>query len=138
MKAQLTILLIAASLLCQAHAGVKEALAAKDRGDYETARKEFQALANKGEAKAMIELSLMYHTGDGVKQDYGSRAQLPHRLNLRFIYDGLAAGFDEAHCLAHARLVTHCQLPFSQRQRCRDLRLGSGRIHQVFRGGGAR
>jgi|KBSSwiStaDraftv2_1062776.scaffolds.fasta_scaffold801393_1 TPR repeat protein len=71
MRAQLTILLIIGSLLCQAHAGVKEALAAKDRGDYETARKEFQALAEKGEAKAMIELGLMYHTGEGVKQDYG-------------------------------------------------------------------
>ena len=71
MKAQLTILLVVVSLLCQAYAGVKEGLAAKDHGDYETARKEFQALADKGEAKAMIELGLMYHTGDGVKQDYG-------------------------------------------------------------------
>ena len=71
MKTQFVIILAVASLICQAHGGVKEAFAAKERGDYETARKEFQALADKGEAKAMIELGLMYHTGDGVKQDYG-------------------------------------------------------------------
>ena len=71
MKTRFTILITAASLLCQAHAGVNEALAARDRGDYETARKEFQMLAENGEDKAMVELGLMYHTGKGVKQDYG-------------------------------------------------------------------
>ena len=71
MKTKFSILLTFVSLLCQAYGGVKEALAAKERGDYETARKEFQALAEKGADKAMIELGLMYHTGEGVKQDYG-------------------------------------------------------------------
>src|SRR3954468_19053035 len=49
---------------------VKEALDAQQRGDYETARKQFQALADKGDDKAMMELGLMYHTGEGAKQDY--------------------------------------------------------------------
>jgi TPR repeat protein len=71
MKTLFTILLTVLSLLSQAHGGVQEALAAKRTGDYETARKEFQALADKGEDKAMMELGLMYHTGEGVKQDYG-------------------------------------------------------------------
>lgn len=71
MKTQFVIVLSVASLICQAYGGVKEALAAKESGDYETARKEFQALADKGEDKAMIELGLMYHTGEGVRQDYG-------------------------------------------------------------------
>ncbi len=70
MKTKSAMVIAVASLLCQAHGGVKEALAAKESGDYETARKEFQALADKGEDKAMIELGLMYHTGEGVKQDY--------------------------------------------------------------------
>lgn len=71
MKTKFSNLLAVVTLLCQAHAGVKEALAAQERGDYETARKEFEALAEKGEDRAMIELGLMYHTGEGVKQDYG-------------------------------------------------------------------
>jgi TPR repeat protein len=71
MKTQFTALLVVLFLVYQAYGGVNEALAAKERGDYETARKEFQALAEKGEDNAMIELGLMYHTGKGVKQDYG-------------------------------------------------------------------
>jgi len=58
MKTKFSILLTVVSLLCQTYGGVKEALAAKERGDYETARKEFQALAEN-------------HTGEGVKRDYG-------------------------------------------------------------------
>ena len=70
MKTILTTLLAAVTLICQAHAGVKEAVAAQKRGDFETARKEYQALAEKGDDKAMIDLGVMYHTGEGVKQDY--------------------------------------------------------------------
>ena len=69
-RTRFALIIVATSLLCQAHGGVKEALAAQDRADYETARKEFEALAEKGEDKAMIELGVMYHTGQGVKQDY--------------------------------------------------------------------
>ena len=50
--------------------GVKEAMEAEDRGDYETARKEYQALADQGDTKAMITLGMMYHTGEGTKQEY--------------------------------------------------------------------
>lgn len=53
-----------------ARSDVKKALEAQERGDFETARKEFQELANKGDDKAMISLALMYHTGEGMKQDY--------------------------------------------------------------------
>jgi len=71
MTTKIIILIVAITLICQAHAGVKEALAAQQRGDYETARKEFEALAKEGDDRAMISLGLMYHTGEGVKQDYG-------------------------------------------------------------------
>jgi tetratricopeptide (TPR) repeat protein len=53
-----------------ARSDVEKALDAQNRGDYETARKEFQALADKGDDKAMIDLGVMYHLGEGVKQDY--------------------------------------------------------------------
>ena len=70
MKSHILLILTISAILCQAHAGLDEALAAKDSGDYETARKEFIKLAKKGDDKAMIEVALMYHTGQGVKQDY--------------------------------------------------------------------
>lgn len=70
MKTSLTVLLTLFCLLSIAQAGVKEALDAQERGDYETARKEFEALAQKGDDKAMIDLGVMYHTGEGVKLDY--------------------------------------------------------------------
>jgi hypothetical protein len=72
MKTKISVVLLAMAVICQAHAGVKEALAAQERGDHETARKEFEALANKGDDKAMISLGMMYHTGQGLKQDYGT------------------------------------------------------------------
>jgi TPR repeat protein len=71
MKALFSVFLGLASLACESSGGVKEALAAQDRGDYEIARKEFQKLADNGDPKAMMELGLMYHTGQGIKQDYG-------------------------------------------------------------------
>jgi len=70
MKTSLTVLLTVFCLISIARGGVKEALDAQKRGDYETARKEFTLLAEKGDDKAMIELGLMYHTGEGAKQDY--------------------------------------------------------------------
>jgi TPR repeat protein len=70
MKTPLLFILTIFTILCQAHAGLDEALAAQDKGDYETARKEFIKLAEKGDDKSMIEVALMYHIGQGVKQDY--------------------------------------------------------------------
>src|SRR5437763_2969770 len=70
MKKIFTILLAVATLTCQTDAGVKEALLAQKQGDFETARKEYQALAEKGDDQAMIDLGVMYHTGEGVKRDY--------------------------------------------------------------------
>lgn len=51
-------------------AGVKDGLAALDRGDYQTAHKEFLRLAEHGDDKAMVTMGVMYHEGQGVKQDY--------------------------------------------------------------------
>jgi TPR repeat protein len=51
-------------------AGVKEGITAMNNGDYKTAHKEFLLLAKKGDDKAMITIGLMYHQGQGVKQNY--------------------------------------------------------------------
>jgi len=43
---------------------------AYDRGDYETALKEFRPLAEQGLSQAQYNLGLMYAEGEGVAQDY--------------------------------------------------------------------
>ncbi len=45
------------------------------RGDYETAMKEWGALAAKGDAEAQNMLGYMYRFGEGVSQDYGQAIQ---------------------------------------------------------------
>ncbi len=70
MKTFILFSFVAACFVSVARSDVQTALDAQKRGDYETARKEFQVLADKGDDKAMINLGVMYHTGEGVKQDY--------------------------------------------------------------------
>lgn len=53
-----------------APAGVQEGLAAMKRGDYASALREFEALAEKGDSRAMITIGLWYHEGKGFPQDY--------------------------------------------------------------------
>ncbi len=50
-------------------AGWDEGNAAYDRGDYETALREFQPLAEQGDAGAQYNLGLLYRQGLGVPQD---------------------------------------------------------------------
>jgi hypothetical protein len=69
-KTLVIISIVAACFVNIARSDVQKALDAQERGDYETARKEFQVLADQGDAKAMISLALMYHTGEGAKLDY--------------------------------------------------------------------
>lgn len=70
MKTLILFLLITVCFVNKGLSGLKEAEDAQERGDYEAARKEYQALADQGDPKAMINLGLMYHTGEGAKQDY--------------------------------------------------------------------
>ncbi len=57
-------------LTAPAWAGLDEGEAAYDRGDYETALREFRPLAEQGHAMAQNNLGLMYVGGLGVPQDY--------------------------------------------------------------------
>jgi len=54
-----------------AWADLETGVAAYERGDYETAFKEFKAAAEQGNAEAQNRLGDMYAEGQGVPQDYG-------------------------------------------------------------------
>ncbi len=58
------------ALAAPAWAGFDEGVAAFDRGDYETALREFRPLAEQGNADAQNALGWMYYIGGGVLQDY--------------------------------------------------------------------
>lgn len=53
-----------------AWSGFDEGLAAAQRGDYNTALREWQPLAQKGDANAQYHLGVMCHNGLGVPQDF--------------------------------------------------------------------
>ena len=67
-------LLLALALACALStptwAGFDEGVAAYDRGDYETAFREFKAAAEKGHADAQYKLGTKYRQGQNVPQDY--------------------------------------------------------------------
>ncbi len=66
-------------LTAPAWADFESGLAAYIRGDYETALREFTALAEQGKAEAQFNLGVMYHIGEGVPRDYVQAMQW-HRL----------------------------------------------------------
>ena len=53
-----------------AHADFQDGLDAYNRGDYETAFKEWHPLAEQGNAQAQYYLGVLYFKGEGVPQDY--------------------------------------------------------------------
>jgi TPR repeat protein len=50
-------------------AGFEDGAAAYNRGDYATAFKEYRQLAEQGDARAQLNLGLMYQTGKGVPKN---------------------------------------------------------------------
>ncbi len=74
----LKILLLAGVVLSSpvAHAGLEEGIIAANEGQFETALKEFNYLADKGFAPGMYELAKLYEGGHGVVRDYRKAAQL--------------------------------------------------------------
>jgi hypothetical protein len=65
-----------AAILCAgaAWAGLEEASAAYERGDYGTAIREYTQAAEHGHVGAQIAVGYMYETGRGVSQDYSKAA----------------------------------------------------------------
>ena len=70
MKRLVLTISILIGLAAPAWAGFAEGLAAYNRGDYETALREWRPLAEQGDARAQLFLGLMYDKGRGVPQDY--------------------------------------------------------------------
>jgi TPR repeat protein len=58
-----------------AWADLEDAGAAYDRGDYETAIREYRPLAEKGEASAQVQLGWLYETGEGVTENDAEAAK---------------------------------------------------------------
>lgn len=61
--------LLGGSLVSLAWTGLKEGIAAYQRGDYATAYRQFLPLAKRGHADAQAKLGSMYALGHGVPQD---------------------------------------------------------------------
>ncbi len=56
-------------------AGLEEADAAHQRGDYETALRELRPFANQGNAEAQYNLVVLYGLGEGVPRDDAESAK---------------------------------------------------------------
>ncbi|TXJ04161.1 MAG: sel1 repeat family protein [Acinetobacter sp.] len=66
-KLACTLLLLTSAFV---QAGFDEGLAAADKGDYQTAFKEWKPLAEQGYASAQFNLGIMYDNGQGIAQNY--------------------------------------------------------------------
>jgi uncharacterized protein len=69
---------LALSLVClvvPAWADYQAGMDANNRGDYATALREWQPLAEQGDARAQFDLGLLYENGDGVPRDYAKARQ---------------------------------------------------------------
>src|SRR5262245_37049766 len=69
---------------------VLEALEASGRGDYETAVKIWEPMAEQGESHAQNFLGVMYAKGQGVPQDYGLALQWWHKAAAQGNVDALS------------------------------------------------
>ena len=98
------------SLAGPAWAGVDEGLAAYNRGDYETALREFKPLAEQGHPRAQWALGFMYYNGEGVPQNHAEAAKWlrrvaeqgfsPPQVKLGFMYwwgEGVPQDYVQAH-----------------------------------------
>ncbi len=98
------------TLLAPAWADYQAAGDAYNRGDYDTALKEWRPLAEQGDADAQFNLGVMYDQGLGVPQDYQEAVRWYRRAaeqgntgaqnNLGFMY-GNAQGVPKDYVLAH-------------------------------------
>jgi TPR repeat protein len=66
----LTLFVLLGSVGVSESADFQKGITAYDSGDYETALREFESLAEQGDAYAQYKLGVMYDNGDGVSQDY--------------------------------------------------------------------
>ena len=102
----LTLTVLLGSLVTGCGADFDKGLAAAKSGDFATALREWEPLAEQGHADAQFNLGVMYNTGDGVPQDYKTAvkwytlaAEQGHadaQINLGVMYDeGLGVPEDD-------------------------------------------
>ena len=107
---RLVALLCCLVLVTPAWAGFDEGEAAYQRGDYETALREWRPLAELGDTGAQYLLGTMYEYGIGVPQDYAEavkwyrlaaeQGDAEAQFNLGYIYDngrGVPQDYIQAH-----------------------------------------
>ncbi len=82
MKRVVSAVIVLIGFAAPAWAGWAEAEAALERGDYETALREFRPLAEQCDAFAQYSLALMYSNGHGVTQDYAATAPHPDSTKI--------------------------------------------------------
>jgi len=75
LKTLLFSLLLSISLSGVSYASFNKGWEAFDKGDYQTALKEWQPLAEQGDAQAQYFLATLYDNGEGVAQDYKAAAK---------------------------------------------------------------
>ncbi|HKO29776.1 MAG TPA: tetratricopeptide repeat protein [Nitrospiraceae bacterium] len=89
------------SLVClvvPARADFQAGMDAKNRGDFAKALREWQPLAERGDARAQFYLGMLYENGDGVPEDYGKarewyeKSAAQRDANAQF-YLGLMSAF---------------------------------------------
>ncbi len=74
MKKPLIVLIVALGLMRPAWADIQDGRAAYERGDYQTALREWRPLAEQGLAEAQWSLGVLYESGHGVAQSFAGAA----------------------------------------------------------------
>jgi TPR repeat protein len=74
--AKRTVFLLVLSVSAILAADFAAGTAAYEKGDYATARKEWEPLAEEGSSAAQYNLGLLYYNGQGAPQDFGHAAEL--------------------------------------------------------------
>src|SRR5512141_1632182 len=137
-SAAAVILIISLFLAVPAIAGqLSDGIAAYDRGDYKTAYRLIQPLADKGLPEAQFNLGLMYDNGHGVPQDYGEAMKwywkaahqgvAPAQHNLGVMYDnGQGVLQDDVEAARWYRRAAEQGVAFAQANLGRFYALGQG------------
>ena len=106
-KLACTLLLLSSALV---QAGFDEGLVAANKGDYQTAFKEWKPLAEQGDVDAQYNLAQMYRNGQGVPQNYtqavtwykkaAEQGHVSAQLNLGIMY-GTGRGIPQNYKIAY-------------------------------------
>ena len=75
LRISILLMLSIVCLVMPARADFQAGMDAYNRGDFKTALREWQPLADQGDARAQFSFGLLYENGDGVPRDYAKARQ---------------------------------------------------------------